>query len=179
MWQSAITTRLCNCLGSTKGRPYDRGKSRLPYRSILLGDGERLAGKVTIACAADADFRLLSAHRLLDSSSARCWRIAGPTGAVEDIEADQWGRTISTNLNSQYCSDDAVPCVSGGLEYLGPGDQCGWERRVSVTFPGAVETSWTCSITASTSASAFSMPSVELASAFRRPSISSKASPWT
>lgn len=28
--------------------------------------------------------------------------IAGPTGAVEDIEAEQWERTISTNLNSQY-----------------------------------------------------------------------------
>ena len=28
--------------------------------------------------------------------------IAGPTGAVEDIEPDQWERTISTNLNSQY-----------------------------------------------------------------------------
>jgi len=28
--------------------------------------------------------------------------IAGPTGAVESIEAEQWERTISTNLNSQY-----------------------------------------------------------------------------
>jgi NAD(P)-dependent dehydrogenase (short-subunit alcohol dehydrogenase family) len=28
--------------------------------------------------------------------------IAGPTGAVEDIDAEQWERTISTNLNSQY-----------------------------------------------------------------------------
>ncbi len=28
--------------------------------------------------------------------------IAGPTGAVEDIEPDEWERTISTNLNSQY-----------------------------------------------------------------------------
>ncbi|WP_345815775.1 SDR family oxidoreductase [Paraburkholderia sp. PREW-6R] len=28
--------------------------------------------------------------------------IAGPTGAVEDIEPEQWERTVSTNLNSQY-----------------------------------------------------------------------------
>jgi NAD(P)-dependent dehydrogenase (short-subunit alcohol dehydrogenase family) len=28
--------------------------------------------------------------------------IAGPTGAVEDLDAEQWDRTISTNLNSQY-----------------------------------------------------------------------------
>lgn len=28
--------------------------------------------------------------------------IAGPTGEVETIEADDWERTISTNLNSQY-----------------------------------------------------------------------------
>ncbi len=28
--------------------------------------------------------------------------IAGPTGAVEKIEPDDWDRTISTNLNSQY-----------------------------------------------------------------------------
>ena len=28
--------------------------------------------------------------------------IAGPTGAVEDVDPEQWERTISTNLNSQY-----------------------------------------------------------------------------
>lgn len=28
--------------------------------------------------------------------------IAGPTGGVEDIDPEQWDRTISTNLNSQY-----------------------------------------------------------------------------
>jgi len=28
--------------------------------------------------------------------------IAGPTGAVEAIEPDQWQHTISTNLDSQY-----------------------------------------------------------------------------
>jgi NAD(P)-dependent dehydrogenase (short-subunit alcohol dehydrogenase family) len=28
--------------------------------------------------------------------------IAGPTGAVETIEPDQWERTVATNLNSQY-----------------------------------------------------------------------------
>jgi NAD(P)-dependent dehydrogenase (short-subunit alcohol dehydrogenase family) len=28
--------------------------------------------------------------------------IAGPTGAVEDMDPEQWDRTITTNLNSQY-----------------------------------------------------------------------------
>ncbi|MGF6773550.1 NAD(P)-dependent dehydrogenase (short-subunit alcohol dehydrogenase family) [Paraburkholderia sp. GAS199] len=38
--------------------------------------------------------------------------IAGPTGAVEDIDADQWERTVSTNLNSQfYFLRKAVPLL--------------------------------------------------------------------
>jgi NAD(P)-dependent dehydrogenase (short-subunit alcohol dehydrogenase family) len=38
--------------------------------------------------------------------------IAGPTGAVEDIDPDQWERTVSTNLNSQfYFLRKAVPVL--------------------------------------------------------------------
>jgi NAD(P)-dependent dehydrogenase (short-subunit alcohol dehydrogenase family) len=38
--------------------------------------------------------------------------IAGPTGPVEDIDPDQWERTISTNLNSQfYFLRKAVPVL--------------------------------------------------------------------
>jgi NAD(P)-dependent dehydrogenase (short-subunit alcohol dehydrogenase family) len=38
--------------------------------------------------------------------------IAGPTGAVEDIDPDQWERTVSTNLNSQfYFLRKAVPVM--------------------------------------------------------------------
>jgi NAD(P)-dependent dehydrogenase (short-subunit alcohol dehydrogenase family) len=38
--------------------------------------------------------------------------IAGPTGAVEEIDPDQWDRTISTNLNSQfYFLRKAVPVL--------------------------------------------------------------------
>ncbi len=36
--------------------------------------------------------------------------IAGPTGAVEDIDPAEWERTISVNLNSQfYCARQAIP----------------------------------------------------------------------
>ncbi|RKP58676.1 SDR family oxidoreductase [Pararobbsia silviterrae] len=38
--------------------------------------------------------------------------IAGPTGGVEDIDPEQWERTISTNLNSQfYFLHKAVPLL--------------------------------------------------------------------
>ena len=38
--------------------------------------------------------------------------IAGPTGAVEDLDPDQWDRTVSTNLNSQfYFLRKAVPLL--------------------------------------------------------------------
>lgn len=38
--------------------------------------------------------------------------IAGPTGAVEDLDPDQWERTVSTNLNSQfYFLRKAVPLL--------------------------------------------------------------------
>ncbi|MDP4025231.1 SDR family oxidoreductase [Methylobacterium sp. NEAU 140] len=38
--------------------------------------------------------------------------IAGPTGSIEDIEPDDWDRTISTNLNSQfYVLRRAVPLL--------------------------------------------------------------------
>jgi NAD(P)-dependent dehydrogenase (short-subunit alcohol dehydrogenase family) len=38
--------------------------------------------------------------------------IAGPTGAVEDIDPEQWERTVSTNLNSQfYFLRKAVPVL--------------------------------------------------------------------
>ncbi len=38
--------------------------------------------------------------------------IAGPTGAVEDIDPDQWESTVSTNLNSQfYLLRKAVPVL--------------------------------------------------------------------
>ncbi|MGU3663074.1 SDR family oxidoreductase [Methylobacterium sp. A49B] len=38
--------------------------------------------------------------------------IAGPTGPIEDLEPDEWDRTISTNLNSQfYVLRRAVPLL--------------------------------------------------------------------
>lgn len=43
--------------------------------------------------------------------------IAGPTGPVEEIEPEEWERTIAVNLNSQfYCARRAVPLLkqSGG-----------------------------------------------------------------
>ncbi|SEP47994.1 NAD(P)-dependent dehydrogenase, short-chain alcohol dehydrogenase family [Methylobacterium sp. ap11] len=38
--------------------------------------------------------------------------ISGPTGAIEDLEPDDWDRTVSTNLNSQfYVLRRAVPIL--------------------------------------------------------------------
>lgn len=40
--------------------------------------------------------------------------IAGPTGAIEALEAEDWERTVSTNLNSQfYVLRRAVPILKG------------------------------------------------------------------
>ena len=38
--------------------------------------------------------------------------IAGPTGGVEEIAADDWRRTVDINLNGQfYCANRAVPML--------------------------------------------------------------------
>jgi len=59
------------------------------------------------AVMADAAEKLGGLDLLINNAG-----IAGPTGAVEDIDADAWDQTINTNLNSQfYFLKRAVPLL--------------------------------------------------------------------
>ncbi|AKZ61717.1 3-ketoacyl-ACP reductase [Herbaspirillum hiltneri N3] len=59
------------------------------------------------AVMADAAEKLGGLDLLINNAG-----IAGPTGAVEDLDADAWDQTINTNLNSQfYFLKRAVPLL--------------------------------------------------------------------
>jgi len=67
------------------------------------------------AVMADAAGKLGGLDLLINNAG-----IAGPTGAVEDLDADAWDQTINTNLNSQfYFLKRAVPLLKKTSENPG------------------------------------------------------------
>ncbi|WP_144138271.1 SDR family oxidoreductase [Paraburkholderia sp. BCC1884] len=73
----------------------DKAKERSPRLHVGMADvGNRTAVDRVID---DAEAKLGGLDVLINNAG-----IAGPTGEVEQIEPDDWDRTVSTNLNSQY-----------------------------------------------------------------------------
>lgn len=73
----------------------DKAKSQNPQLHVGVAD---VANREQVdRVIDDARARLGGLDILVNNAG-----IAGPTGAVEDIDPEQWDRTVSTNLNSQY-----------------------------------------------------------------------------
>src|SRR5471032_162023 len=73
----------------------DRAKIAHPQLHVGVADVSDLAQVDRIID--DARAKLGGLDLLINNAG-----IAGPTGAVEDLDPAQWERTIATNLNSQF-----------------------------------------------------------------------------
>ncbi|CAD6523783.1 SDR family oxidoreductase [Paraburkholderia metrosideri] len=83
----------------------DRAKTAHPQLHVGVADVSDLAQVDRIID--DARAKLGGLDLLINNAG-----IAGPTGAVEDLDPAQWERTIATNLNSQfYFLRKAVPLL--------------------------------------------------------------------